>query len=205
MKELIESGIKYDLVIAIGPVPMMKFIASVTAEYGIETKVSLNPIMIDGTGMCGGCRVKINGETVTPELVDGYIYIDREWKKGDSVSLELNMEARRVYTNTKVRANAYQVAILRGPIVYCVEEADNGKELSALSVSQDAPITAEHVTDADLGRVTKLEVKGYRAASGDSLYSETKPELTEVSVTLVPYYAWGNREAGEMRVWLQEK
>lgn len=149
--------------------------------------------------------VKVNGETVTPELVDGYIYIDREWKKGDTVSLELNMEARRVYTNTKVRANAYQVAILRGPVVYCVEEADNGKELSALSVSQDAPITAEHVTDADLGSITKLEVKGYRAASGDSLYSETKPELTEVSVTLVPYYAWGNREAGEMRVWLQEK
>lgn len=63
LKELIDAGKKYDLVIAIGPVPMMKFVASVTAEYGIETKVSLNPIMIDGTGMCGGCRVKIAGET----------------------------------------------------------------------------------------------------------------------------------------------
>lgn len=63
LKELIESGNKYDLVIAIGPVPMMKFVSSLTEEYGIETKVSLNPIMIDGTGMCGGCRVKIGGET----------------------------------------------------------------------------------------------------------------------------------------------
>lgn len=63
LKELIEGGMKYDLVIAIGPVPMMKFVSSLTKEYGIETKVSLNPIMIDGTGMCGGCRVKIGGET----------------------------------------------------------------------------------------------------------------------------------------------
>ncbi len=63
LQELIEAGREYDLVIAIGPVPMMKFVASLTEKYGIETKVSLNPIMIDGTGMCGGCRVKISGET----------------------------------------------------------------------------------------------------------------------------------------------
>ncbi len=63
LKELIEEGNQYDLVIAIGPVPMMKFVSSLTKEYGIETKVSLNPIMIDGTGMCGGCRVKIAGQT----------------------------------------------------------------------------------------------------------------------------------------------
>ncbi len=70
LKELIEAGNEYDLVIAIGPVPMMKFVSSLTKEYGIETKVSLNPIMIDGTGMCGGCRVKIGGETLFA-CVDG--------------------------------------------------------------------------------------------------------------------------------------
>lgn len=53
----------YDLVIAIGPVPMMKFVSLTTKEYGIKTIVSLNPIMIDGTGMCGGCRVSVGGET----------------------------------------------------------------------------------------------------------------------------------------------
>ncbi len=70
LKELINEGNKYDLVIAIGPVPMMKFVSELTKEYGIETKVSLNPIMIDGTGMCGGCRVKVGGETLFA-CVDG--------------------------------------------------------------------------------------------------------------------------------------
>ena len=61
LKELIDGGRDYDLVIAIGPVPMMKFVCKTTEPYGIKTLVSLNPIMIDGTGMCGGCRVKVGG------------------------------------------------------------------------------------------------------------------------------------------------
>ena len=70
LKELIESGNKYDEVIAIGPVPMMKFVCAVTKPYGINTIVSLNPVMIDGTGMCGGCRVKVGGE-IKYACVDG--------------------------------------------------------------------------------------------------------------------------------------
>lgn len=63
LRNLIESGAKYDLVIAIGPPIMMKFVSRLTLEFGIKTVVSLNPIMIDGTGMCGGCRVSVGGET----------------------------------------------------------------------------------------------------------------------------------------------
>lgn len=62
LKEQIENGKHYDLIIAIGPVIMMKFISELTKEYGIKTMVSLNPIMIDGTGMCGGCRVTVGGK-----------------------------------------------------------------------------------------------------------------------------------------------
>ena len=63
LKELLEAGETFDEVLAIGPVPMMKFVAKTTEPYGIHTSVSLNPIMIDGTGMCGGCRVTVGGET----------------------------------------------------------------------------------------------------------------------------------------------
>ena len=63
LKELIDSGEQYDEVIAIGPLIMMKFVAATTKEYGIKTVVSMNPIMIDGTGMCGGCRLSVGGET----------------------------------------------------------------------------------------------------------------------------------------------
>ena len=63
LKNLIEQGEKYDLVIAIGPLIMMKVISNLTKQYGIKTIVSLNPVMIDGTGMCGGCRVTVGGKT----------------------------------------------------------------------------------------------------------------------------------------------
>ena len=63
LQQLLESGIQYDEVLAIGPVPMMKFVCKTTEPFGVHTVVSLNPIMVDGTGMCGGCRVTVGGET----------------------------------------------------------------------------------------------------------------------------------------------
>lgn len=70
LKTLIDGGNNYDLVLAIGPVPMMKFVSKATEPYGIKTLVSLNPIMIDGSGMCGGCRVNVGGE-IKFACVDG--------------------------------------------------------------------------------------------------------------------------------------
>ena len=70
LRTLIESGEKYDEVITIGPLPMMKFVCLLTKEYGIKTVASMNPIMIDGTGMCGGCRLSVGGKTVFA-CVDG--------------------------------------------------------------------------------------------------------------------------------------
>ena len=63
LQALLESGREYDEVLAIGPVPMMKFVCKTTEPFGVPTTVSLNPIMVDGTGMCGGCRVTVGGET----------------------------------------------------------------------------------------------------------------------------------------------
>ena len=70
LKKLLEEGRKFDLVMAVGPVPMMRAVAEVTRPYGIKTIVSLNPIMVDGTGMCGACRVKVGGE-IKFACVDG--------------------------------------------------------------------------------------------------------------------------------------
>ena len=70
LKSLIDAGNQYDAVIAIGPIPMMKFVSLTTKPYGIKTIVSLNPIMIDGTGMCGGCRVTVGGK-IKFACVDG--------------------------------------------------------------------------------------------------------------------------------------
>lgn len=87
LKELIDSGEQYDEVIAIGPVIMMKFVCALTKEYGIKTVVSMNPIMIDGTGMCGGCRLTVGGETkfacVDGPDFDGHLVdFDEAMKRG---------------------------------------------------------------------------------------------------------------------------
>ena len=63
LQEMLDAGEKFDEVLAIGPVPMMKFVCKTTEPFGVHTSVSLNPIMVDGTGMCGGCRVTVGGET----------------------------------------------------------------------------------------------------------------------------------------------
>lgn len=70
LQELLDAGEAYDMVIAIGPLPMMRAVANVTKPYGIKTIVSMNPIMVDGTGMCGGCRLTVGGQ-VKFACVDG--------------------------------------------------------------------------------------------------------------------------------------
>ena len=70
LRKLIESGEQYDEVITIGPLPMMKFVCRLTKEFGVKTIASMNPIMIDGTGMCGGCRLTVGGKTMFA-CVDG--------------------------------------------------------------------------------------------------------------------------------------
>ena len=73
LQQLLEAGNQYDEVLAIGPVPMMKFVCKTTEPFGVHTSVSLNPIMVDGTGMCGGCRVTVGGETKFA-CVDGPVF-----------------------------------------------------------------------------------------------------------------------------------
>ena len=100
LKERIEAGVNYDLVIAIGPVPMMKFVSEVTRPYSIKTIVSLNPIMIDGTGMCGGCRVKVGGE-IKFACVDGPDF------DGHLVDFDELMKRNRFYKNEEEHANGH--------------------------------------------------------------------------------------------------
>jgi ferredoxin--NADP+ reductase len=99
LKERIDGGAGYDTVIAIGPLIMMKFVAKLTKEYGIRTVVSMNPVMIDGTGMCGGCRVSVGGETkfacVDGPEFDGHLIDFDEVIRRTSMYREQEQEAVR--------------------------------------------------------------------------------------------------------------
>ncbi|MBQ7885662.1 MAG: sulfide/dihydroorotate dehydrogenase-like FAD/NAD-binding protein [Clostridia bacterium] len=103
LEKLIQAGNEYDEVIAIGPLVMMKFVCAVTKKYGIKTVVSMNPIMIDGTGMCGGCRLTVGGETkfacVDGPDFDGHLVDFDEAMKRGSMYREFEQHAREASCN----------------------------------------------------------------------------------------------------------
>ncbi len=98
LKELIDGGEKYDLVVAIGPLVMMKAVCDLTRGYGISTRVSMNPIMIDGTGMCGGCRLTVNGETK-------FACIDGPEFDGHQIDFDEAIERSAMYKRFEREAN----------------------------------------------------------------------------------------------------
>lgn len=107
LKELIEAGENYDEVIAIGPLIMMKFVVAVTKPYGIKTTVSMNPIMIDGTGMCGGCRLTVGGK-VKFACVDGPDF------DGFEVDFDEAMERSSMYKQFEERKREEACNLLKG-------------------------------------------------------------------------------------------
>ena len=113
------------------------------------------------------------------------------------------MPVERVRADARVSAAAGQVALQRGPVVYCVEEADNGPHLAALSLPRASELKARVVPDL-LGGCVVLEGPALRSATGGSLYSTEPVRQTAVQLRAVPYALWANRGEGEMRVWLRE-
>ena len=103
LEKLIQEGNEYDEVIAIGPLVMMKFVCAVTKKYGVKTIVSMNPIMIDGTGMCGGCRLTVGGETkfacVDGPDFDGHLVDFDEAMKRGSMYRDFEQHAREASCN----------------------------------------------------------------------------------------------------------
>jgi len=138
-------------------------------------------------------KLAINGHTVnaTPQN-DGYVHITREWKSGDRVELELPMPIQRIYSHDNIKENQGKVALMRGPVVYCLEAVDNpGADVLSLALPPKAELQAEHRA-ALLGGVTLLK--------GEALAEGGQP----VSLIAVPSYAWANREKGAMTIWISE-
>ncbi len=140
---------------------------------------------------------------------EGYLYIEGVWSDGDEILLEMEMPVRILESDPRVRENMGKVALTRGPIVYCLEEADNGKDLHLCRVDlpgwDESGIETE-VTE-ELGHpMTVLKVPGKRLAAAESaeLYHPAGPvRERDVMLRMIPYYAWNNRGEGEMSVWVR--
>ncbi len=158
-------------------------------------------------GWCQDFLVSLNGELLAGEsldLRDGYLYLNRTWKTDDTLKLSFDMPVHRVYANPLVREDAGCVALMRGPLVYCFEQEDNGPNLQTLRIPTDAVLTVENVSDPVLGSYTAVKATGLRLTPGSDLYSSEPPKGEETVLHAIPYYLWGNRSEGAMRVWMPE-
>ena len=149
--------------------------------------------------------ITLNGKTVEYELNAGYAIIHRVWSLGDELILSLNMAVRRVYANPKVRENIGKVALMRGPLVYCLEGKDNGDNLCGVYLPRESVITEVERPDKLCG-IVELEASGCRVVLDDKteLYREVPAELENCLLHFIPYYTWANRGENEMVVWVRE-
>ena len=147
----------------------------------------------------------LNGKPVEYKMEDGYAYLHRDFTADDVVTLELDLSVRKVYTTNKVSANTGKTAVQRGPLIYCAEGIDNENDVLSLSVKKGGEITVSEYLPDKLYGIQELYVDGYRETVSDTLYSYEAPAVEECRITLIPYYAWGNRGLNQMRVWIPEK
>ena len=144
-----------------------------------------------------GYKVLVNGEEVSSELDKGYFTITRSWKKGDKISLHLDMEPRVVTAREEVLADRGKIAVERGPIVYCAEAADNSFPVRSVLMSPVPAMTVSH------GDILGYPVEKISTVAQTLHYDQMgRLRVDDVKLTMIPYYAWCHRGAGEMAVWL---
>lgn len=143
-------------------------------------------------------QVKVNGELQEAELgADGYFTVTRQWKKGDKVELHFDMEPRVVKANARVEADRGRVAVERGPLVYCAEWPDNDFDVLSVLLNRQPSFTVTEKPDLLYGLnqiQTPAQTLKYDA--------EGRLSVQDVTLTLIPYYAWAHRGSGRMAVWL---
>jgi hypothetical protein len=146
-------------------------------------------------------NILLNGKSVNFKEKNGYVIIDREWKKGDKIQYTLPMEVKRVVSRDEVLANKDRIAIQRGPLVYCVEGVDNDGSAWNILMPDNAnfEVIEFNILDEKVMAI-KTEMSVFKISEdGSKIITEKK------KVIAVPYYTWANRGQNEMQVWLPTK
>ena len=155
----------------------------------------------------GWCKnYKISGiEDAAQEEKDGYLYLKKVWNREETFCIDFPMEVQMFAASERVREDIGKAAIMRGPVVYCLEEKDNGKNLHELLVDTDmhASVSEGKICDTV---VKMVETDGWRLTeSGDAeetlYHMYQKPQKQKVRLHYIPYYTWANRGENEMQVW----
>jgi DUF1680 family protein len=154
---------------------------------------------------CPKFTVTVNGEESFARMENGYAYLVRNWKTSDKLSINFDMPVMVNRANPAVREDLGKIAVSRGPLIYCLEEADNGKNLHLLYLEEKPDFTTEFKPDI-LGGISVIISNGKEFVNNwpaGSLYRKSEPVLfADKTLRWIPYYTWANRGRGEMRVWI---
>ncbi len=158
-------------------------------------------------GWCAMARLSVNGEEVSVEasLRKGYVRIERLWLSGATITLRLEAPVERIYPHPDVRADAGCVALQRGPLVYCLETADNPIPLHRIRLPETA-VLESHFAPTVLGGIMRIQGTATVLETNDwadTLYRTTPARHSPYTFTAIPYYAWDHRQPGEMCVWIR--
>ena len=156
-------------------------------------------------GVKGNYSVKVNGQPVSGKLEKGYLVINRQWKKGDVVSIHFDMPVRTITAHEKVKADQGRIAVERGPLVYCAEGADNqGFSIFDFLMPRQPQFT---VADQQINgkRDVRFSVKAI-SVKGKTVEQDAQgnPVIKDATLTMIPYYAWNHRGPGLMEVWMPQ-
>lgn len=147
--------------------------------------------------------INLNGSKTNYEVVNGYAKISKIWQKDDVIELTFDFSPRFVRSNPNVRYNVRKACLFRGPILYCLEEKDNGQYLNKLVLNTNNYIEEKDEKINSEG-IISLTVKGFKFEDIDNLYIHDKLNMNETSLKFIPYYCWSNRGENEMLVWINE-
>ncbi len=154
---------------------------------------------------CRSYEVRIGGKSVEVPEEKGYAVIHRTWSSGDAVELVLDMPVEKIVSHPGVLMNQGQVALQRGPLVYCVEDANHKIGVFNLVLPGDAKLSPRWDQNL-LGGITVVEGKGLVRTPSENLYSRADDvTFAETDLLAVPYYAWDNQTPGAMTVWMPGK
>lgn len=158
-------------------------------------------------GWCEGAYTLEGAEQDEVSVKDGYLYVKKVWGESDTVKLHFAMPVRLVEADERVREDVGRVAVMRGPVVYCLEAVDNGENLHLLEVEPEAEA---RVSDGEIcgNQVKVVLMEGYRVVDtakkeGELYHVYKKKERKPVELRFVPYYTWANRGENEMEVWVR--
>ncbi|ECW0841628.1 glycoside hydrolase family 127 protein [Salmonella enterica subsp. enterica] len=159
---------------------------------------------------CPEAKVTLNGLEVEQDIRKGYLHIRRTWQEGDTISLTLPMPVRRVYGNPLARHVAGKVAIQRGPLVYCLEQADNGEELHNLWLPKESEFRVFEGKGLFAHKML-IQAEGEKQSAADAQhqalwhYDNAPSSRQPQTLTFIPWFSWANRGEGEMRIWVNER